>query len=362
MPFHMIQTFEPGDETEIVGLFEAAFGEGDYYFPRSIPSWDWRYIHRPGFDPESIFMIRKEETLVSALSMTHGMMIVNGESKKIALIDDVSTHPKWRNQGLATALMTHAIDRAQNTNCWGVHLSADPEGSAIRIYERIGFEAVTYCITMLSVLQHRRAARFGKRRQAIPLMALRVLDTIRNMRVDKNLCRIESIECSASSAVVRQAQNKFQLSNGTLWFDDEYVKWMTQNRPDGALRVASISKNDEFSGMLTVSSSDFSGPRAVDRLAVLGNLTLRKSMRTDDDIASILYGAKEIAKNTLDCPMVNMFIDQRDETIKKGCKKAGFMEVGKSASMFHPLGQPQRLADIKHGLWSQPVETSTSNP
>ena len=362
MDSNKIQSFQSGDEEEIVRVFEAAFGEGDYYFPRSVTSWIWRYMHRPDFDPESILMIRKEDTVVAALSMTYGSIIVNSEPKKIALIDDVTTHPQWRKQGLATALMKHAIDRALKMNCWGVHLSADPDGSAIRIYKRIGFESITNCINMLSVLQHRRAARFGKRRQAVPILALSLLDSFRNMRIDKNLCQIEIADDRAAGEVVLRAQKELDLSNGTLLLEGEYVNWMSRERPDGALRVASIIKGNEFSGMLTVSSSDISGPGATDRMAAIGNLILSQGMQGRDEIATALHGAKVIAKTTLDCPLVNMFIDERNEPLKDACKKVGFMNVGKSASMFNPLGHTQRLVDIRKGIWSQPIETISSNP
>ena len=362
MVSNKIQSYQAGDEEEIVRVFEAAFGEADYYFPRSVQSWVWRYIQRPGFDPNSVLMLRKEGRVVAALTMTYGTMIVNDEARKIALIDDVSTHPQWRKQGLATALMKHAIFRAEDVGCWGVHLSADPEGAAIRIYKNIGFEIITHCINMLSVLKHRRAARFGKRRQAVPLLALSLLNSFRNMRIDKKLCRIEIAEEGTATEIVQRAQNEVALTNGALLFDDEYIKWMTDARRDGALMVTSISKDSKFSGMLTVSSSDFSGPGATDRMAVIGNLTLGEAAGTRDAITSALYGAKELAKNKLDCPMANMFVDSRAATLRSACKKAGFMEVGQSASMFHPLNQPQKMIEIRRGIWSQPIETITSNP
>ncbi|MFX1473635.1 MAG: GNAT family N-acetyltransferase [Promethearchaeota archaeon] len=355
-----IQTFQPGDEEEIVDVFEAAFGESDYYFPRSVQSWVWRYKHRPGFDPNSVLMIRKEGRIVAGLSMTYGTMTVNGEPKKIALIDDVSTHPKWRKQGLATALMTHAVSRAEEVGCWGVHLSADPKGDAIRIYKNIGFETITHCTNMLSVLKHRRAARFGKRRQAAPLLALSLLDSFRNLRIDKSLCKIEIVSVNAACEAAARVQDSFKLRNGTLLLNKKYMNWMADQRPDGALKLATISKDDNFSGMFTVSSSDFSGPGGIDRIAIIGNLIA--DLQAEEEIAAALYGAKNIAKNALDCPMVSIFVDQRDTTLKQACKKAGFMEIGESAAMFHSLNQSEKLDEIREGIWNQPVETTSSNP
>ena len=60
-----IQSFQAGDEEEIVRVFEAAFSEADYYFPRSVQSWVWRYMQRPGFDPNSVLMIQKEGRVVA---------------------------------------------------------------------------------------------------------------------------------------------------------------------------------------------------------------------------------------------------------------------------------------------------------
>jgi len=187
------------------------------------------------------------------------------------------------------------------------------------------------------------------------------LDSYRSMRIDKDLCSVEIAENKTATDIVKRSQDAFHLPNGTLLLDDEYIKWMTDQRPDGSLKVASITLASELAGMVTVSSSDFSGPGAEDRMAAIGNLTLSDSIDTDV-LLSALHGAKMIAKNILDCPMVNMFIDERDEGKREACKNAGFMEIGKSASMFHHLGHPERLSEIQDGTWSQPVETVSSNP
>jgi len=362
MSSNTVETYRPGNEVEIVEVFEAAFGEGAYYFPRSVSSWLWRYAQRPSFDPASILMIRKDGALVATLSMTYGALLVNGNPKKVALIDDVSTLPQWRRQGLATILMRHAINRAKELDCWGVHLVADPAGSAIRIYRSSGFEFITSCINMLCVLKHRRAARFGKRSQAVGLLALSLLDFFKNARIDDSLCETIVVEGRSAVDIALRTQREIGLSNGTILLDEEYVNWMTSQRPDGSLKVVSIMKDMEFSGSFTLSSSDFSGPRTTDRMAIIGGLTLSEDIQTKDTIAAVLHGAKMIAKNSLNCPIVSIFVDERAETIRSACKKAGFMEVGKSASMFHPLGQFQRLAEIREGIWNQPAETSFSNP
>jgi GNAT superfamily N-acetyltransferase len=362
MSSNTVETYQAGYEAEIVEVFEAAFGENAYYFPRNVPSWLWRYTKRPGFDPESILMIRKKGALVATLSMTYGTLLVNGNPKKIALIDDVSTIPQWRRKGFATKLVGYAINRAKELDCWGVHLVADPAGSAIQIYEASGFELITSCINMLSVLKHRRAARFAKRGQAFGLLALSLLDHFKNTRINKGLCETVVVEGPSAVDVALRTQSELDLNNGTIMLDAEYVNWMTSQRPDGLLKFVSILKDQEFSGSFTISSSNFSGPGATDRMAVIGGLTLSEKMQTKDTIAAVLQGAKMIAKNSLNCAMVSMFVDERAETVKRACKKAGFMEVGKSASMFHPLGQVKRLTEIREGIWNQPVETSFSNP
>ncbi|MFW9845645.1 MAG: GNAT family N-acetyltransferase, partial [Candidatus Thorarchaeota archaeon] len=325
-------------------------------------SWIWRYAKRPNFDPKSILVIRKEGTLVAALVMTYGTMNIQGKQKKIALIDDVSTLPRWQRRGFATSLIDHAIGRAQEVGCWGIHLSADPDGSANRIYKNAGFETITRCRNMLGILHHRRAARFGKRRHAIPLSAMSILNRFRPSRIDIENLGIEIIEDSAASEVLLRALNSFGLQNGTLIFNDEYVKWMTRPRSDGAMKVASITQNNEFSGVFTLSSSDFSGPGGTDRMAVIGNLTLSESMRFKDAIAAALHRAKRITKVSLDCAMINMFVDSRDALLNAACKKAGFIDVGQVASMFHSLGHPERQHEIRKGIWNQPVETAKSNP
>jgi GNAT superfamily N-acetyltransferase len=58
-----------------------------------------------------------------------------------ALVDDVVTFPEARRRGVATAIVSHMVSEARRAGARDVYLLADAP-DPIRMYERLGFEAV----------------------------------------------------------------------------------------------------------------------------------------------------------------------------------------------------------------------------
>lgn len=60
---------------------------------------------------------------------------------KNAYIYGVSIKERYRNQGLGTKLLSHAVDFLQQEGIQKIELTVDPENEqAIHVYKKIGFE------------------------------------------------------------------------------------------------------------------------------------------------------------------------------------------------------------------------------
>lgn len=68
----------------------------------------------------------------------------------VGYLDHVVTFPEARRRGHAEALVRRAASEAKAMGASRMYLLADPEGAAIRIYERVGFERVKHLASWLS--------------------------------------------------------------------------------------------------------------------------------------------------------------------------------------------------------------------
>lgn len=65
-----LRNYRPGDEYQIVDLFNAAFGKNVVFTPRTVEFWVWRYLKKPGFNAKGIFLAEKEGRIISAVIET----------------------------------------------------------------------------------------------------------------------------------------------------------------------------------------------------------------------------------------------------------------------------------------------------
>ena len=127
----------------------------------------WR-IHRAS---AALFDIEGEETLDQLQAMERAVMLPGGRRwfvsmdgvRPVALaalmvlddagfVDHVVTFPQARRRGHATALTQRLVFEASEAGAESTMLLADPEGGAVRIYERIGFERVRHLASWVSPL------------------------------------------------------------------------------------------------------------------------------------------------------------------------------------------------------------------
>lgn len=83
-------------------------------------------------------------------AVTLGALLV---LERIGFVDHVVTFPEARRRGHAGALTRRLVAEASATGASRTYLLAEPEGDAVRIYDRIGFDRVGYLASWLSPLE-----------------------------------------------------------------------------------------------------------------------------------------------------------------------------------------------------------------
>jgi ribosomal protein S18 acetylase RimI-like enzyme len=132
------------------------------------PGEDFWRIHRAS---AALFDIEGDETLDQLQAMERSVMVPGGrrwfvaqdDATPVALaallvldgtgfVDHVVTFPQARRRGHAEALTRRLVFEASQAGAGTTALLADPEGDAVRLYERIGFERIGHLASWVSPL------------------------------------------------------------------------------------------------------------------------------------------------------------------------------------------------------------------
>lgn len=73
--------------------------------------------------------------------------------ERTGFVDHVATFPAARRRGHAEALTRRLVAEATASGAGRIYLLADPEGDALRIYERVGFERAGHLASWLAPLE-----------------------------------------------------------------------------------------------------------------------------------------------------------------------------------------------------------------
>ena len=137
-------------EVEEVSAFDASF-------------WS---VHR---DSARLFDVTDDDTLDQLQAMERDVLVPAGRRwfsvidrgrrvalaallmlERTAFIDHVVTFPEARRRGHAGALTRRLVSEAAAMGADRTFLLAEPEGDAVRVYDRIGFERVTHLASWLA--------------------------------------------------------------------------------------------------------------------------------------------------------------------------------------------------------------------
>lgn len=81
---------------------------------------------------------RTDNCLVSTCALALIPNLTRG-SRPYGLIENVVTHPNWRNRGIGTSVLHHALGLAWDSNCYKVMLlTGRSDEATLRFYEKAG--------------------------------------------------------------------------------------------------------------------------------------------------------------------------------------------------------------------------------
>jgi ribosomal protein S18 acetylase RimI-like enzyme len=355
-----IRHYQPGDEQKIVEIYNSAFGSYAPFFPRTEESWLWRYVNRPNFDPKSVLIAEEGRLAVSSLVMTYAQIRVSEVPRKIALIDDVATLPEYRSRGHATALLKRAIEIATEKECYTIHLTANPKGSAIGIYEKLGFDVITELILMESILHIYGLTKAVGFRYYVPLLFLNSWTRLK----EKRTCKLDFdiVSGEALRKAFHTCQRNYPSHNGFIHMDDEYFNWMIERRSIGKIIGLKATLKEKLVGCVSISVHSMESKNHTFKVGNIGNLMITDEYWTQRVLSEFLQTARHVSKDTLDCVLLSVATDARDTILVNACKKSRFYPLSHGAAMIHSLGNPDRLFEIKNQLWAQPLETLVADP
>jgi GNAT superfamily N-acetyltransferase len=357
-----VRNYRKGDEFGIARLFNICFGQSGGYFPYTPELWKWRYLLRPDFDPESIFIVEDSGRIISSIVMTYATMSVNGSPKLVALVGDVSTHLSYRRQGHATNLMKRAIERAEKRGCWAIHLTANPYGKAIRIYNSLGFRTFVRPIYMVSPLRKENGTSEAGLVLSIPIFFMDSILSMRSIRHVRGNIKLRVV-CDAAAQVSLLGRNEIQgPRNGGLMMGEEYWKWFSSPRPEGAIGVFEVANSRQRAGVVTMSSIRTMVWGKTMHMASISNPLIAEDKRDSLTLGEVLLNLREFAANQLDCAAASILVDPRDTVTLEACRRARFFRGGSLASMIHPLGDIEKIREIREGYWNQPLEAAKPVP
>jgi hypothetical protein len=120
--------------------------------------------------------------------------------------------------------------------------------------------------------------------------------------------------------------------------------------------------DDEIVGMMSVSAHEMKTKSGAFHVGNIANIAVSDEFWIEEVLCSLLRKAREIAKDTLNCALASVAVDERDTILKDACIHSRFYPLRNVAAMIHPLSNPDRLQEIKSSLWAQPLETMVADP
>jgi hypothetical protein len=309
-----------------------------------------------------VLIIEVSGKIVSSIVMTYAMMSVNGLPKQVALVGDVSTHPRYRHRGYATKLMRQAVELARERGCWALHLTADPRGNAIRIYRALGFETFVEPVIMVSALRGKRGSNAVGFVPSIPLLAIDSILGLRGMRHSSGPARVKAIEDEQTRIALLAAHQAAKQRNGCVMMGEDYAKWFSGPRPIGRVGVFSVEKSGQRVGFATVSAIKAMLWGKSISVASIANPVVAEGEQDAVTLGQVLMRVREFAANQLGCIAASIIVDPRDAITLRACRLARFFRTVSVASMINPLGDARKTHELRRGYWSQPLEAAKPVP
>jgi ribosomal protein S18 acetylase RimI-like enzyme len=133
--------FTAGDEEGLRTALNEAFGGDPFFHEVSPAQFREFYLRTQGFDP-SLWLLAWDAGELAGFVLAFPKR--SGDTA-LGWVQSLGVRPRWRHRGIGEALLRAAIGRlhARGLRAVGLGVQADNQTGALRLYERVGMQAVS---------------------------------------------------------------------------------------------------------------------------------------------------------------------------------------------------------------------------
>ncbi|MEX0984136.1 MAG: GNAT family N-acetyltransferase [Actinomycetota bacterium] len=129
-----VRAFRPGEEDEVLTMFEDAFSEFTDRKPSTLATWRAMTTEREGFAPEDLVLAVHDGQIVG------GAFLIDAGDE--IWIDKFAVRADHRHRGIARGMLHVAFRRSFERGYDHTSVSTDSRTGALTLYERIGMRVV----------------------------------------------------------------------------------------------------------------------------------------------------------------------------------------------------------------------------
>lgn len=254
--------YRPGDEREILELFNAGFGTN-----RSLATWNWRFQGNPYGGPFASLARRNTDgVLVGTFMCLPFKLAADGRPVLAFQVVDLVVHPEHRKQGMFEQMARHSYELLAGAGGRAIVAFPNPTAMSYPGFTRtLGWKPLCSPRRFTSRLDLERPLRALLR---VPSLA-RGLNSgyraVTHWRLERRLGRAvrsssAKLEFRLSSEVPpgcdslwNACRTQQQLS---FWKDAEYFRWRYDRNPDHEFRYASLTRDGELIALSVVLERD----------------------------------------------------------------------------------------------------------
>ncbi len=372
--------YEKGDDAQLADLYNKAFQQNSTSFIRTGLIEKWRYANSPNFEPEMVQIAEdKEENNIVGAIFVNLLEIITINNKKYLVgdINDVSCHPDYTQQGIATNLMEKAIEYMERKNCDISLLTADYHGIARKkIYLKYGYEDATRLNAYINFPHYFRLIR------DLPISMLLTPFIFYSSYLSRILFKSQIYSKSSFKRFSYQIHsNSYHLKfarvmnriipayyDGYSKYTKEKVQWARKNVPYSRETPSYIfienKKNIIGGASLTIENLYLSPLRSSIRLGVIHELAIeRKSFRnTNHLLRAIKYLIDKIMKAAIqrNIGILLYMGDSNDKVIQSAFQTLSFKTIKGGVLMMKQF--KTHALQKKGNLWFVPTYVSMGFP
>lgn len=254
--------YRPGDEREILELFNAGFGTN-----RSLATWNWRFQSNPYGGPFASLARRNTDGLLVGTYMCLPFKLAADGRPVLAFqVVDLVVHPEHRKQGMFEQMARHSYEMLAGAGGRAIVAFPNPTAMSYPGFTRtLGWKPFCGPRRFMLRLDLERPLRALLRVPSLARGLNSGFRAVTNWRLERGLRRIvrsssSKLEfCLASEAppgcdsLWNACRSQQRLS---FWKDAEYFRWRYDRNPDHEFAYASLVRDGEMIALSVVLERD----------------------------------------------------------------------------------------------------------